>query len=67
MATKNNKKEDINFSQLKAARVGSKPLTREEKAAVASLTPDEVKAILSAKAKLGDEFIKKHVPHGMMF
>ena len=65
MATK--KKTDINFDELKAARVSISRLTPEERAAVASLGPDEVKAILSAKAKLGDDFIKKHVPHGMMF
>jgi len=39
----------------------------EEKKAIESLSPQEVDAIISSKEKLGDDFIKKHVPHGMMF
>jgi predicted lactoylglutathione lyase len=42
-------------------------LTAAERAAVESLTDAEVDAIVSAKNKLGGAFIKKHVPHGMMF
>jgi hypothetical protein len=68
MAAKQNKKDtDQNFDALKGARIPLGPFTKEERAAIASLTPDEVKAIVSAKQKLGDVFIKKHVPHGMMF
>ena len=39
----------------------------EEKKAIESLSPQEVDALISSKEKLGDDFIKKHVPHGMMF
>ena len=58
---------NTNTEQLRAARIALPKLSAEERAAVESLTPDEVKSIVSAKQKLGDEFIKKHVPHGMMF
>ena len=39
----------------------------EEKQAIESLSPQEVDALISSKEKLGDDFIKKHVPHGLMF
>ena len=61
------KKNESNFDKLKAAHVTMGKLTPAERAAVENLTPAEVDAILSAKVKLGDEFLKKHVPHGMMF
>lgn len=40
---------------------------KSEKAAIESLTPAEVNALIRGKEKLGEDFIKKHVPHGMMF
>jgi hypothetical protein len=45
----------------------SQNFTEEEKKAIESLSRNEVDAIISSKEKLGDDFIKKHVPHGMMF
>ena len=41
--------------------------TEDEKKAIESLSHQEVDALISSKEKLGDDFIKKHVPHGMMF
>jgi len=40
---------------------------KNEKDAIESLTPAEVNALIRGKEKLGEPFIKKHVPHGMMF
>jgi len=40
---------------------------KNEKDAIESLTPAEVNALIRGKEKLGEAFIKKHVPHGMMF
>lgn len=42
-------------------------LSDSEKDAIESLTDTEVDSIISTKEKLGESFIKKHVPHGMMF
>jgi hypothetical protein len=67
MAAKNNKKKDPNLEALKTSRLPLATLTAEEREAVASLTPEEVRAIVSARGKLGDTLIRKHVPHGMMF
>jgi hypothetical protein len=39
----------------------------DEKAAIESLTDAEVNHLISSKQKLGEGFIKKHMPHGMMF
>jgi hypothetical protein len=39
----------------------------DEEAAIESLTHDEVNALISTKQKLGDDFINKNTPHGMMF
>lgn len=41
--------------------------TAKEKEAIESLTTAEVNHLISSKEKLGESFIKKHVPHGMMF
>jgi hypothetical protein len=41
--------------------------TAEEKATIESLTDAEVNHLISSKEKLGESFIKKHMPHGMMF
>jgi hypothetical protein len=41
--------------------------TDDEKAAIESLSDAEVNHLISSKQKLGEGFIKKHVPHGMMF
>lgn len=41
--------------------------TAEENAAIESLTDAEVNHLISTKQKLGEAFIKKHMPHGMMF
>ena len=41
--------------------------TAEEKATIESLTDAEVNHLISSKQKLGDAFVKKHMPHGMMF
>lgn len=40
---------------------------KKEKGAIESLTPAEVNSLIRGKEKLGEAFIKKHVPHGMMF
>jgi hypothetical protein len=39
----------------------------DEKDAIESLSEDEVDSLISGKEKLGEAFIKKHMPHGMMF
>jgi hypothetical protein len=39
----------------------------DEEEAIESLSRHEVDALISSKDKLGDDFIKKHVPHGLMF
>ncbi len=39
----------------------------EEEAAIESLTEAEVNHLISSKEKLGEAFIKKHMPHGVMF
>lgn len=39
----------------------------EEKESIESLTDAEVNHLISSKEKLGESFIKKHVPHGIMF
>jgi len=39
----------------------------DEKEAIESLSNHEVDALISSKDKLGEDFIRKHVPHGMMF
>jgi len=41
--------------------------TAEENAAIESLTDAEVNHLISTKQKLGEAFINKHVPHGIMF
>jgi hypothetical protein len=41
--------------------------TAEENATIESLTDAEVNHLISTKEKLGEAFIKKHVPHGVMF
>jgi hypothetical protein len=41
--------------------------TAEEEATIESLTDAEVNHLISSKEKLGESFIKKHVPHGLMF
>jgi hypothetical protein len=45
----------------------SQKFTEEEKEAIESLSKHEVDAIISSKDKLGEDFINKHVPHGLMF
>jgi hypothetical protein len=39
----------------------------DEKAAMESLSTQEVESLISSKNKLGEDFINEHVPHGMMF
>lgn len=58
-----------NLEQLQEAGLVDKDykFTEEEKAAIESLTNAEVNHLISSKQKLGDAFIKKHMPHGMMF
>mgnify|MGYP003288382865 CR=1 FL=1 len=41
--------------------------TAEEEATIESLTDAEVNHLISSKEKLGESFIKKHMPHGVMF
>ena len=41
--------------------------TAEEKTVIESLTGAEVNHLISTAEKLGEAFIKKHVPHGLMF
>lgn len=38
-----------------------------EQDAIESLSHSEVDSLISSKNKLGESFIRKHVPHGMMF
>ena len=40
---------------------------QDEKDAIESLSSAEVDALISSKEKLGEDFIRDHVPHGMMF
>ena len=40
---------------------------QDEKDAIESLSGAEVDALISSKEKLGEDFIREHVPHGMMF
>ncbi len=40
---------------------------QKEEAVIESLSSSEVDSIISSKEKLGEHFIRKHVPHGMMF
>jgi hypothetical protein len=39
----------------------------DEESAIEALTHDEVNALISSKDKLGEDFINRHMPHGMMF
>jgi hypothetical protein len=41
--------------------------TDEDKEAIESMTSAEVNHLISTKEKLGESFINRHVPHGMMF
>jgi hypothetical protein len=58
-----------NLEQLQQAGLVDKDyeFTAEEKAVIESLTPAEVNHLISTKEKLGEAFINKHVPHGVMF
>lgn len=60
---------NTNLEQLKDAGLidSDYKFTDDEKTAIESLTDAEVKHLISSKQKLGDAFIKKHMPHGMMF
>ncbi|HEY3040130.1 MAG TPA: hypothetical protein VGJ66_15430 [Pyrinomonadaceae bacterium] len=40
---------------------------KNEQDAIESLSDSEVESLISSKEKLGESFIRKHVPHGMMF
>ena len=40
---------------------------KKEIVAIESLTTAEVNALIRGKEKLGETFIKNHMPHGMMF
>lgn len=42
-------------------------LTDAEKATIDGLSAEEVNAIISAAAKMGPDFLKKHAPHGMAY
>jgi hypothetical protein len=39
----------------------------EDETAIESLSSQEVDSLISSKEKLGEDFIQRHVPHGMMF
>jgi hypothetical protein len=58
-----------NLEQLQEAGLVDKDykFNDDEKAAIESLTDAEVNHLISSKQKLGEGFIKKHMPHGMMF
>jgi hypothetical protein len=58
-----------NLEKLKEANVvdADYKLSDKDQEAIESLSDDEVDSIISTKEKLGESFIKKHVPHGMMF
>lgn len=42
-------------------------LTDEDIEAINSLTDDEVTYMISGAQKLGDDFFKRHCPHGFYF
>lgn len=58
-----------NLEQLREAGLVDKDykFSDDEKAAIESLSDAEVSHLISSKQKLGDAFVKKHMPHGMMF
>ncbi|HEY6345244.1 MAG TPA: aroma-sacti cluster domain-containing protein [Bryobacteraceae bacterium] len=60
---------ETNFQKLVQAGVIREPdrFSEEHKAAIASLTQQEVDAIISVKNKLGDEFLSANLPHGFFF
>jgi len=41
--------------------------TKKEETAIESLSKEEVNSLISSKHKLGEDFVKNHMPHGMMF
>ncbi len=46
---------------------GYDKLTDEEKAAIASMSNDEIESLISASAKMDPDFLAKHAPHGMAY
>ena len=58
-----------NLERLKQADVvpADYEFDESEKAAIESLSSQEVDSLISTKNKLGENFINEHVPHGMMF
>ena len=46
---------------------GYDKLSDEEKAAIASMSNDEVESLISASAKMDPDFLAKHAPHGMAY
>jgi hypothetical protein len=58
-----------NLERLKEAGLVSQgyEFTQSEQNAIESLSKEEVNSLISSKKKLGEDFIKRHVPHGMMF
>jgi hypothetical protein len=56
-----------NVAALKKARVIREEFTAKDLKLLESLSPAEIKAVISIKKKLGEPFFKRHMPHGMMF
>ena len=58
-----------NLERLKEADLvpDDQEFDEDETAAIESLSYAEVNALISSKQKLGEDFINKHTPHGMMF
>jgi hypothetical protein len=67
MATKSKSKPKSNFSKLKSAGIipAKNDLSDDDKALLAKLSAAEVKALISTKAKLGDDFIKRNARPSM--
>jgi hypothetical protein len=61
---------ESNLDRLTSAGIipdGYDKLSDAEKATINGMSEDEVKAIISASAKMGPEFLAKHAPHGMAY
>jgi hypothetical protein len=58
-----------NLEKLKQANLidDDSKLNQSDKEAIETLSDTEVESLISSKDKLGEDFIRKHVPHGMMF
>jgi hypothetical protein len=67
MATKPKSKPKSNFAKLKTAGIipAKNHLSDDDKYLLSTLSAAEVKALISTKAKLGDDFIKRNARPSM--